>query len=108
MLLPLRQAAATGTDPNLQAADVGGDTAAAGGRTYLLFRNTGVAVRTVTIQSFYTPVPGSVAQDITVDLPAGATRLMGPLSAYPNLSSPDGLVEISYDNNADVTVAHVG
>lgn len=107
-LLPLRQAAATGTDPQLQAADVGGDTASAGGRTYLLFRNTGASARVVTIESFYAPVPGSVAQDVTVSLPAGATRMMGPLSAYPNLSSPDGLVEISYDSNADVTIAHVG
>ena len=108
MLLPLRQAAANGTDPQLQAAASDGDTAAAGGRTYLLFRNTGSSARVISINSFYTPEPGAVAQDVTINLPAGATRLVGPLSAYPHLRSPDGLVEISYDNNADVTVAHVG
>lgn len=107
-LLPLRQATANGADPQLQAADVGGDTAAAGGPSYLLFRNTGVAARTATIQSFYTPEPGASPQNVVIALPAGATRVMGPLSRYVHLRDPEGLVQISYDNNADVTVAHVG
>lgn len=92
----------------MQAADVAGDTAAAGGRTYLLFRNTGVAARTATLQSFYNPVPGAAAANVSVPLPAGATRLVGPLNSFPNLASPEGFVNITYDNNADLTIAHVG
>ena len=110
MLLPLRSGGLTGTDPQLQAASVGGDTVEAGGRTYLLLRNTSATLsRTATIASFFPPVPGAAPASVVIAVPPLGTRLFGPFNNFQNLRNPaDGLASITYDNNADLILAHVG
>jgi hypothetical protein len=90
-----------GTAPTYAAASAGGDTVAAGDRTWIHVKNGSGSPVTVTIVT-----PGTVAglaiADITVSVPATTgEKLIGPLTA----SLVGDPAQISYSASATVTVA---
>lgn len=73
-----QQITKTGLSPALASPAAGGDVIDTG-RVFLRVDNTGTAAATVTV---ITPIEidGLALEDLTVSVPAGATRLIGPLS----------------------------
>lgn len=103
--LSVQQIARTGIVPSYAAADVAGDLVPWSADTFLHVKNGGAGSITVTVASQYSIAPiGTVAQDLTVSIDAGAEKMIGPFyeAAYKNA---DGNVEISYSDAASVTVA---
>lgn len=90
----------------LVAATSGGDTLPPNSRGALMVTNGDSSAHGVTIA-----VPGNTQfsqpqPDITVNVPAGTTRLIGPFPA--ELADPsDGLVHVTYAATTSVTVAAV-
>jgi hypothetical protein len=77
--LTVQKATLTGLAPTYAAADVAGDTFPNNGATALHVKNGGAAAITVTIDSA-TPCSYGFDHDIAVSVPAGAERIIGPLS----------------------------
>jgi hypothetical protein len=96
----------TGTDPLSQAASATGDTFP-NRPGQLLVRNTDTVAHTVTIKSFAKVRPGISASNIVVNVPAGATRLIGSFGPG-DFSNADGNVEATYDAITGMTVAFLG
>lgn len=71
-----------GTTPTATSPTAEGDIVDTGGTVFLLVSNTGAAAATVTVQSQAT-YSGLDVEDLTVSLPAGATKAIGPLNTEP-------------------------
>lgn len=100
------QAAIAGSDPGLQAAAGGGDKIAPGEHTALLVRNGSGGSLTVTIAVPGNTRWGQAQPDVAVAVPAGATRVIGPLPV--ELADPlDGLVAITYSGVTSLEVAAI-
>lgn len=85
------------------AAAAAGDTVINNGRTYIEIIDTGTTAPTITITGQVTCNQGST-HDITVAVPAGGTKKIGPFNTnwYNN---SDGSIEVSYSSETDVTIA---
>lgn len=92
-----------GIVPVFSAADAAGDEFANSGRTFLHVRNGGAAQVTVTVDSVKLCDQG-FDHDVTVAVPAGGERLIGPFEPgrFNNSSSR---VRVTYSAVASVTVA---
>jgi hypothetical protein len=82
-----------GTTPLATSPNVDGDIIDTGGSVFLLVANTGAGSVTVTVQSQAT-FDGLAVSDLTVAVPAGATKAIGPLATV-TFGFPKG------DTNAD-------
>lgn len=104
--LALAQATIAGTDPGLQAAAGGGDKIAPGDRTALLVVNGSGGSLTVTIAVPGNTRWGQAQPDVAVAVPAGETRIIGPLPSALAADS-DGLVAITYSGVTSLEVAAI-
>lgn len=99
-----------GLDVTLSAADAGGDTFNQGARSdvFLYVDNGAASSVTVTVTAANTSkeVPNwgeMTVSDVSVAVPAGEFRLIGPFPLGPFTSTPD----VSYSSATSVTVAAV-
>lgn len=96
--LTYKKVVITGLNPQLAAADVAGETFPGNGRGALLVHNGGASSINVIIAVPGTTKYGQAEPDVTVAVPAGAYRLVGPFDA--------GLVD-GTDNSVHVTYSDV-
>lgn len=105
--LTYAQASLTGADPGFAAADAAGDVLPAHPNGFLVVRNDSAAAVTVTVVT-----PGKsrfgVADepDVTVSVPAGGERLIGPMERGLVTSDQGGVV-IDYSAVTSVTRAAI-
>lgn len=103
--LPYRKVAIAGTNPQLQAAAVGGDKVAPNDHGCLMVRNGSGASITVTVAVPGNTKYGQAEPDVAVSVPAGADRFIGPFGEDLGDRATDGLVAITYSAVTTVTVA---
>lgn len=106
-LLGFQQSTIGGTGLNFVAADVAGDTFAPNTRGSLIVVNDDAAAHDVTVAVPGNTRYGQAQPDVTVTVPAGATRAVGPFPR--DLADPvDGKVHVTYPTGVTaVTVAAV-
>lgn len=95
----------TGLAVTLQAAAAGGDKFPAAGNRAVRVTNGGASPTVVTINSIR-PCDQGFDHDITVNVPAGATRDIGPFD-YGRFADSSGLVSITYSTITSVTVGTI-
>lgn len=103
--LTVQQIALTGLEPSLVAADSGGDEFTAGPSTFLRVDNADASPHTATVDSTEDCDQG-FDHDVAVAVPAGETRLIGPLSRR-RFGDGSGNVQVTYDAVTSVTVAAI-
>lgn len=100
--LTVTQMAETGTQPSLTAAAAGGDSWSWTDSAFVYLTNGDASSHTVTITSEAVDEPGLAVTDLAVAVPAGESRMIGPIDkAY---KGSDGNVDMSYDAVTSVTV----
>jgi hypothetical protein len=91
-----------GVAPTLTAAAALGDDFVWAENVFVYIINGDASSHTVTIASNATASPGLAVTDLAVAVPAGESRLIGPIdSAY---KASDGKVSMTYDAVTSVTV----
>lgn len=96
----------TGLAPTFTAAAAGGDTLPPLGRGIFIVKNGGAAAITVTIATPGNTQFGIAQPDITVSVPAGGERHIGPL--LTSLTDPTSeRINVTYSAVTSVTVAVV-
>lgn len=103
--LAVQQITRSGLNPAFTAAAGGGDTFDNDGATYLHVKNGGAGAITVTINS-QKPCDQGFDHDITVNVPAGGERIIGPFPR-DRFNNDSGEVAVSYSGVTSVTVAAV-
>ena len=102
--LTYKRVVLSGLDPAPVAADVAGDNIPPSGRGFLQVHNGGAASIDVTITTPGKTQFGLDEPDVVVTVPAGADRLIGPLS--PALYNPGTKgVEVNYSDVTSVPVS---
>jgi len=102
-VLAVQKISHAGLNPVYAAADAGGDEFPNGGRVFLQVKNGDTAQKTVTINS-QKPCDQGFDHDITVNIPAGEERMIGPFDPS-RFNNSAGRVEVSYSDATGVTVA---
>lgn len=104
--LTVQDVARTGLNPSYDSADVAGDEFINDGNTILHAKNGDASSKTVTITSYADTGVGLTTEDISVTIPAGEERMIGPLpkSAYNDTNNK---AQVSYDAVTSVTVAAI-
>ena len=109
-VLAVQQITRAGLDAALAAAAAGGDAFANTGRAFLRVSNAHLsAARTVTIASQLPAgaIPqGAAKSDVIVAVPASEERFIGPFDPAA-FNDANGRVVVTYDDEADLTVAAV-
>lgn len=95
-----------GLAPVYSAAAAGGDSFRPADRTFLHIKNGSAAAITATLVTPGT-VQGLAVEDVAVPVPAGAERMVGPLSPELFRHRADGLGDITWSAAASVTFAVV-
>lgn len=108
--LTVQDIARTGLNVSMSNADAAGDTfhQTPDGNVFIQVENGAAASRTVTVTAENTSksVPGwgdLTASDVSVAIPAGESRLIGPFPQGPYTADPT----ITYDDETSVTVAAI-
>jgi len=101
-VLSVQRITLAGLAPSMVAADVAGDEFGNGGRAYLHVNNGGASQITVTVDSVK-PCNYGEDHDITVDVPAGEERLIGPFEPR-RFNNSSGRVAVTYSDVTSVTV----
>ena len=91
--------------PEFTAAASGGDSFANTGKILLYIKNEAVASRTVTIASQVECNQGET-HNVVVTVPASSEEMVGFFSIN-RFNDSDGEAQITYDDEADVTVAAI-
>lgn len=93
-----------GLAPAYSPASAGGDSFTPSPSTFLHLKNASAAAVTAT---FVTPstFSGLAIADLTVSVPAGADRLIGPMTAEMFRAADDGLADVTWSATASVTFA---
>jgi hypothetical protein len=94
-----------GTQPLYAAASAGGDTFAAGDDVILHVRNAGGSSTVVTVLTFWTVAAAVKAADLTVTVPAGQERFVGPLPRRVFNDPASGVATVTYSVTTSVTLA---
>ncbi len=101
--VPAQVVQLAGIAPTYQPASAGGDKFTPTGRTFLHVKNASAAAVTVTVVT-----PGSVAglaiADLTVSVPAGGDRMVGPFPPE-HFAGQAGLADVTWSATASVTFA---
>lgn len=95
-----------GLSPTFSSADAAGDEFVNDGRTFLHVKNGGASSIDVTIDSKQQCSFG-FDHDITVSVPAGGERLIGPFPTSRFNDSQTGKASVSYSDVTSVTVAAI-
>lgn len=97
-----------GLNPSYDAAAAGGDTFAndTAGRTFIHVKNDDASSHTVTVSAVQSSVRSAafgplVKEDISVAIPAGEDRMIGPIKTAAFGKNPS----ITYDDVTSVTIA---
>lgn len=101
--LTVGQISRSGVEQALAAAAVGGDEFANDGKTFFVVKNANVSTaRTVNLDIQKT-VDGQDPASRTVSVTANKTFIIGP---FPTgiYNDADGMVQVTYSSNADLTV----
>ena len=93
----------SGVAPAYQAAAAGGDEFANGGRTVFHVKNGSAAAVTVTVKS-QKPCNQGGTHDLTVSVPAGGDRMIGPFDPA-RFNNSSGRVAVTYSAVTTITVA---
>lgn len=102
-VLPTQAISRSGLAPSYSAVSGGGDKVHPGQHTVLHLKNGNAAACVVTLVTPGT-AEGLAIADLTVSVPAGADKFIGPLPA--NLfRGADGYVAVSYSVTSSVTAA---
>lgn len=101
--LTAQQVTPAGPLEALVGAGASGDKVAPGGVRWIEFQNTGGATRTVTIDSQTASDQGTDV-NLTVAVATGERRKVGPLDARRFTNPATGLIEWTYDSNANLSV----
>ncbi|MBC7193861.1 hypothetical protein [Marinobacter sp.] len=104
-LLNVQKASLTGLAPTFVAASAGGDSFVNDGKTVLHVKNGGASEITVTVNS-QQPCNYGFDHDVTVAVPAGGERIIGPFR-QDRFNNSDGQVMVSYSAVTSVTVAAI-
>lgn len=102
-VLTVQKISHSGLSPSFSAADVAGDEFVNGGRTILYVKNGGASQITVTVDSAK-PCNYGFDHDLTVNVPAGDERVIGPF-APDRFNNSSARVAVSYTDVTSVTVA---
>lgn len=105
-VLTTRQIGTAGSAPAPAAASAGGDRAECGPTNFLYVKNGGGASITVTVDSV-APCNYGFDHDLSVAVPAGAERQIGPLKPERFASNTDSLAAVTYSAVTSVTVEAV-
>lgn len=107
-LLTVQNITRSGLAPSYSAAAGGGDTIPSpDSETFLHVRNGGGSAITVTIATPGTVLGDLAVADVSVSVPAGGERMIGPLP-YAHFADPaTGNASISYSSVTSVTVAAI-
>lgn len=104
--LNVQRAVLTGLNPSFVAAGAGGDSIPPAGAAVFIVKNGGASAVTVTVATPGKTEFGLDQPDLTVSVPAGEERHIGPLTH--RLADPDsGSIQVTYSAVASVTVAVV-
>ena len=95
-----------GLGPTYASAASGGDVATNDGKLFLHVKNAhGSVARSVTITAVQTYIAdGTALSDRVVSVPAAGERMIGPFTPG-GFNNASGQIAISYDDEADVTIA---
>lgn len=104
--LASQQIVETGLAPSLVSAAGGGDRFVPGDRTFLWVLNGSGGSITVTVDSKVVSNYGTDV-NLAVAVPAGASRMIGPLPAQ-RFAASDGLGDISYSGVTSLTIGVLG
>ncbi|CAI9417355.1 hypothetical protein [Nocardioides sp. T2.26MG-1] len=99
------QAALAGTTVTMAPASAGGDKVDGGSDVAVLVTNGSAAPVDVTIAVPGNTRAGQPEPDVVIAVPAGASKLIGPLAEFLEDRATDSLVAISYSATTTVTVA---
>lgn len=103
--LDVQTVSRSGLNPSFSGAASGGDEFPWSTRAVLYVKNGDSASHTVTVASQISSSPqGLTSDDLSVDVPAGEDRVIGPFSERAWADS-DGNVQVSYDDTTSVEVA---
>jgi hypothetical protein len=96
----------TGIEPSYQAAAAGGDEVVNSGRIFIHVKNAnGSTARQVTVDS-QAPCSQGYDHDAIVSVPASNEKMIGPFPK-DRFNDSGGKIQISYDNEADLTIAAI-
>jgi hypothetical protein len=96
----------TGIEPSYQAAAAAGDEVVNSGRIFIHVKNGNVSTaRQVTIDSQAVCSQG-YDHDAIVSVPASSEKMIGPFPK-DRFNDSGGKIQISYDNEADLTIAAI-
>lgn len=102
--LSVQRAVLTGLAPTFVAASAGGDSLPAAGAASFIVKNGSASAVTVTIATPGKTEFGLDQPDLTISVPAGGERHIGPLTH--KLANPEtGVIDVTYSAVASVTVA---
>lgn len=103
--LSVQSVSRSGLNASFASAAAGGDQFTWGARRFIHIKNGDASSHTLTVASQYASDPqGLTSADLTVSIPAGEERMVGPFSERAFADS-DGNVQLSYDAVTSVTVA---
>ena len=105
-LLTVQRITPNGAGVTYQAADPVGDSFPNDGHVWLEVQNNGTASITVTVNS-QRPCNYGFDHDLTVEVPAGQSRRIGPLDPQ-RFNDSQGRVQVTYSDATSVQVAAVG
>ena len=98
--------ALAGIGPTYEAASAGGDEVLNSGKLFLHVKNAnGSTARTVTVDSQQACSQG-YDHDAAVSVPASSERMIGPFPK-DRFNDSGGKIQISYDSEADLTIAAI-
>lgn len=104
--LTVQDVARDGLQPSYDAAASGGDSFANNGNTLFHVKNDDASSHTATIASEANAPVGTAQADISVAVPAGEERMIGPLPKGA-FNDGNGLANVTYDAVTSVTVAAI-
>lgn len=94
----------SGITPTYAAAGAGGDSTPTDTDTFLHIKNGGGGAITATVITTGILLGDVSIVDVTVSVPAGGERMIGPLPYEHFAHSSDGLTDITYSGVTSVTV----
>lgn len=102
--LTVQSVTPSGKTPSYASAAAGGDKFPWSEHAFIHVKNGDASSHTVTVASQYSTLPpGQQSKDLTVSVPAGGEKIIGPFYKAAFQDS-DGNVNLSYDAVTSVTV----
>ena len=101
--LNVQRVSLSGLEPSFSNCDSGGDEFVNSGKAFIWIKNNDTSAHTVTIDS-QEPCSYGYDHDVSVQVPAGEERLIGPFPKN-RFNDSEGKVQISYDGVTNLQIA---